>query len=201
VPGWEERSGETPIDVSHLKIRWVKTRQQLNLAEAKNIRKAVSKYFGRRRPTARMAPFDLKWLKRLHREMFGEVWKWAGEIRTRDLNLGVRWNLIDEKLQNLLSDLEFWEQSGMDVVEEAVRLHHGAVQIHPFYNGNGRWSRMLGNILLRSRGHTETLWPENLLGDESTIRGQYLAAIREADLGDYTALLALTRYHTPSKRG
>jgi hypothetical protein len=43
VPGWEERSGETPIDVSQLKIRWVKTRQQLNLAEAKNIRKTVSK--------------------------------------------------------------------------------------------------------------------------------------------------------------
>ena len=112
-----------------------------------------------------MAPFDLNWVKRLHREMFGEVWKWAGEIRTRDLNLGVRWSLIDQKLHNLLSDLEFWDQSGMDLVEQAVRLHHQAVQIHPFYNGNGRWSRMLANILLRSRGHSVTSWPENLLGN------------------------------------
>jgi Fic-DOC domain mobile mystery protein B len=197
---WQERPGETPIDISHLKITWVRTRQELNLVEAKNIRKAVAKYFGRRRPTKRMAPFDLKWVKRLHKEMFGEVWNWAGEIRTRDLNLGVRWNLIDEKLHNLLIDLEFWDQSGMDLVEQTVRLHHQAVQIHPFYNGNGRWSRMLANILLRSRGHSVTSWPENLLGTESTIRGQYLAAIKEADQGDYDPLLTLTRQHTPSTR-
>ena len=41
APVWEERPGETPIDISHLKITWVKTRQQLNLVEARNIRKAV----------------------------------------------------------------------------------------------------------------------------------------------------------------
>ena len=198
IATWEERPGETPIDVSHLKIAWVKTRQELDLVEARNIRKAVLKYFGRRRPTKRMAPFDLTWLKRLHKEMFGDVWKWAGEIRTRDLNLGVSWRLIDEKLQNLLSDLDFWDQSGMDVMEQAVRVHHQAVQVHPFYNGNGRWSRMLANILLRLRGHSQTSWPENLLGTESTIRGAYLAAIKEADLGNYDPLLTLTRQHTAS---
>lgn len=195
---WQELPGETPIDVSHLKITWVKTRQELNLVEARNIRKAVSKYFGRRRPTKRMAPFDLRWVKRLHKEMFGDVWKWAGEIRTRDLNLGVRWSLIDEKLENLLGDLAFWDQSGMNLVEQAVRLHHLAVGVHPFFNGNGRWSRMLANILLRSRGHTHTSWPENLIGTASTIRDEYLAAIKEADLGNYDPLLTLTRQHTPS---
>jgi Fic-DOC domain mobile mystery protein B len=198
APEWEERLGETPIDISHLKLTWVNTRQQLNEVEAKNIRKAVLKYFARRRPTKPMAPFDVKWVKRLHREMFGDVWKWAGQVRTRDLNLGVRWALIDEKLQNLLSDLEFWDQSGMELVEQAVRLHHQAVSIHPFDNGNGRWSRMLANILLRSQGRSATSWPEDLLGIESTIRGQYLAAIKEADLGDYDPLLTLTREHTPT---
>ena len=131
-----------------------------------------------------MAPFDLKWIKRLHKEMFGEVWEWAGELRTRDLNLGIRWNQIDDKLHNLTRDLEFPEQSGMVPIEQAVRLHHQAVQIHPFYNGNGRWACMLANILLRARGQSETRWPESLLGVESTIRGQYLAAIKAADLGD-----------------
>jgi hypothetical protein len=28
VPAWDERPSETPIDVSQLKLRWVKTRQQ-----------------------------------------------------------------------------------------------------------------------------------------------------------------------------
>ncbi len=195
---WQQRPNETPIDISHLKIKWVKTRQQLNLVEARNMSKAITKYFGRRRPTKTMAPFNLKWVKRLHREMFGEVWDWAGELRTPDLNLGIPWNQIDEKLHNLLRDLEFWERSGMDPIEQAVRLHHLAVQIHPFYNGNGRWARMLANILLRARGGSETRWPESLLGVESTIRGQYLTAIKAADLGDYDPLLSLTRSHTPT---
>ncbi len=197
---WEEQPGETPIDVSQLRIKWIKTRPQLNLAEATNVRKAVSKYFGRRRPTRQMAPFDVRWLKRLHKEMFGDVWKWAGEIRTRDLNLGVCWYLIDEKLHNLLGDRESWQHCGMDKVEQAVRLHHRSVQIHPFYNGNGRWARMLGNILLRSHGGSATLWPERLLGVESEIRGQYLASIKEADLGNYEPLLALSLRHTPDGR-
>jgi hypothetical protein len=38
-----------------------------------------------------------------------------------------------------------------------------------------------------------------LLGVESTIRGQYLAAIKEADLGTYDPLLNRTRLHTPSE--
>jgi Fic-DOC domain mobile mystery protein B len=193
VSEWEALAGETPTDVSHLKLKWVKTRSQLDIVEARNIRKAVLKYFGRRRPTRRMAPFDLGWIKRLHKEMFGDVWEWAGEIRTRDLNLGVRWNLIDEALHNLMSDLEIWQHSEMDVVEQAVRLHHRAVQIHPFYNGNGRWARMLANVLLRCRGHRETLWPEELLGSQSAVRRRYLAAIQEADLGNYDPLLLLTR--------
>lgn len=201
MSGWEELAGETPIGVSHLKIKWVKTQHELAIVEASNIRKAVSKYFGRRRPTKAMAPFDLNWVKRLHRQMFGDVWKWAGEIRTRDVNLGVRWNLIDEKLHSLLSDLEVWQRSGMDLVEQAVRLHHQAVAIHPFYNGNGRWARMLGNILLRANGLQPTSWPETLLGVESTIRGEYLAAIKEADLGNYEPLLSLTRQHTRNARG
>ena len=89
----------------------------------------------------------------------------------------------------------------MNLVEQAVRLHHRAVQIHPFYNGNGRWARLLGNILLRLQGHPETRWPETLLGVESTIRGEYLAAIKEADLGNYEPLLKLTRQHSRSGQG
>lgn len=144
-----------------------------------------------------MAPFDLPWLKRLHKQMFGDVWRWAGQTRSRDLNIGVKWYLIDQRLQNLLGDLESWEESGLETLECAVRLHHKAVEIHPFINGNGRWGRMLANIFLRTRNHGETAWPEDLLGTTSTIRGEYLAAIKAADHGDYELLLALHRRFTP----
>jgi Fic family protein len=50
------------------------------------------------------------------------------------------------QLQTLLEDLVFWEARGDALLEQSVRLHHRAVWIHPFLNGNGRWARMLANI-------------------------------------------------------
>jgi Fic-DOC domain mobile mystery protein B len=201
MPDWEELQGETKIDVSHLKVKGVGTRSQLNLLEAHNILKVTLKYFGRRKPTKKMAPFDLAWVKRLHREMFRDVWKWAGRIRLEEVNVGVKWYLIDEALQNLLSDLVHWEQSGIHVMARAVRLHHQAVRIDPFPNGNGRWSRMLANIYLRSNDNREVAWPEDLLGTASAIRDQYLEAIKAADEWDYDLLTHLHRTYSPTAPG
>ena len=44
----------------------------------------------------------------------------------------------------------------IDLSEQAVLLHHRAVQIHPFENGNGRWSRLLANIWLKKHAHPIT---------------------------------------------
>jgi Fic-DOC domain mobile mystery protein B len=195
---WEARPGETPIDISHLKAKGVQTRSQLERIEAANVLKAVYKYFGRRRPTVQMAPFTLPWVKRLHREMLGEVWKHAGEFRTCDLNIGVKWQHIIEKLQNLLDDLSYWEQSGVDVFEQALLLHHKAVWIHPFHDGNGRWARLLADILLHMRGHSVPVWPADLVGTTSPARAQYLAAIKAADDGDYEPLKCLYLVYMPT---
>ena len=107
---WKGLPGETPIDIS-TKIAGDLDSVLLDEAEALNVRKVVLKYFGRPRPTRRMAPFTLKWLKRLHQEMFGDVWEWAGCNRRAELNIGVKWHLIDEKLQQLLDDRACWEEN------------------------------------------------------------------------------------------
>ena len=73
---------------------------------------------------------------------------------------------------------------GMRLLEQAVRLHHRAVRIHPFPNGNGRWARMLANIWLKRHGQPITAWPEETIGTRSVVRDEYLAAIRAADEGD-----------------
>jgi Fic-DOC domain mobile mystery protein B len=198
VSEWETLPGETPVDTSHLKVKGVQTRSQLDLIEAANVFKAVSKYFGRRRLTARMAPFTLTWVKRLHWEMFGQVWRWAGKNRTSEINIGVKWHTIDETLENLLKDLAYWQESELDVLEQAVMLHHRAVWIHPFYNGNGRWARMLADILLHLRGHSVPAWPSDLAGTTSPVRAQYLAAIKAADGGDYEPLKNLYRVYMPT---
>lgn len=58
----------------------------------------------------------------------------------------------------------------MDVVERAARLHHRAVEIHPFVNGNGRWARTLSNIYLVNQRSPYVAWPEGVIGDASEIR-------------------------------
>lgn len=198
MPGWEDISGATPLDdISGLIPRGVTTRGQLNLVEAENIRNAIVRYLATR-PTRRQAPFTLAWCYKLHQQMFGDVWRWAGKRRTIELNIGVPMQRIDIDLQTLLDDLAFWrEGNDMPVMEQTARLHHRAVQIHPFLNGNGRWARMLANIHLKQTGDTVTVWPEEMVGDVSVIRDEYLTAIRAADRSDYAPLIELhARYTT-----
>lgn len=199
MSSWKSIPGETPIDLNGLKAAGVTNRQQLSLAEAENIRRAVVKYLGGRL-SRRTAKFDLSWMLKLHREMFGNVWEWAGQPRTADLNLGVPWYYVSTQLQQLCDNLEYWRQHWPDVGAQAAHLHHRAVQIHPFLNGNGRWSRLLANIWLKLQKHPLTLWPEETIGETSIIRDQYLAAIRAADAGDYAPLVELhRRYAAPAR--
>jgi Fic-DOC domain mobile mystery protein B len=128
---------------------------------------------------------------KLHREMFGDVWSWAGEIRTCELNIGIPFLQVRQELHVLADDLATWREFKHDLVEQATRLHFRAVRIHPFLNGNGRWARMLANILLKQNHAPIIEWPEEMIGTESTIRAEYIVAIKNADRGDDRPLLEL----------
>ncbi len=193
---WETLPGETPIDdISGLKLKDVRTRKELAVVEAENVRTAVMKYLASK-PSRRLAPFNLSWLFKLHREMFGDVWEWAGKPRQVDQNLGVAWHQVQADLKKLLDDLEFWEQNWPDVLEQATHLHHRAVQIHPFLNGNGRWARMLANIWLKLHDCPIINWPEETIGTVSEIRDEYLEAIKVADKGRIGTLVELHRRYS-----
>ncbi len=189
---WNPITGETPIDISGLKVSGVTNRQELSVVEAENVRKAIVKYLGGSL-TRRTAKFDLSWMLKLHHEMFGDVWEWAGQTRTSNLNLGSPWHQLSIQLQNLCDDLAYWKMNWRDTIEQAAHLHHRAVQIHPFPNGNGRWSRLLANMWLKLHKQPLTEWPEEVIGATSVIREEYLAAVRAADSGDYAPLIELHR--------
>lgn len=189
--------GQTPIDdLSGLKVKGITTQAELNAHEAENIRKAVLKYLGAK-PTRRSAKFDVRWALRLHAEMFGHIWQWAGQPRTQELNIGSPPHQVSVDLLNLLEDLKVWQKSGMPLQEQAVRLHHRAVKIHPFLNGNGRWSRLLANIWLKLHGAAPIDWPEAVIGTSSVVRDEYIAAIKAADNHDFAPLKALHERFTP----
>ncbi|MEQ9207773.1 MAG: mobile mystery protein B [Phycisphaerales bacterium] len=189
--------GQTPLDdISGLLDRSIQTSSQLNMAEAENIRKVILKYLASK-PTKRMAKFDLAWIRKLHEEMFGDVWAWAGAWRTSQVNIPTASDpvLIEVDLQNMLDNLHSWSSFDWPLIEQAAHLHHRAVCVHPYPNGNGRWSRMLANIWLKLHGEGVVIWPEQIIGSESTIRTEYLGALRLADGGDFQAFIELhSRY-------
>ena len=131
--------------------------------------------------------------------MFGDVWSWAGKLRRIELSIGIKAYLVNMELKKLVDDLAFWEQNKtFDVFEISARIHHRVVQIHPFQNGNGRWSRMLANIYLKQNGLQPTAWNENLLFKENPHRDDYINALKQADNGDYSVLIKLQK-NTVSK--
>ena len=141
-----------------------------------------------------MARFDLTWIQKLHREMFGDVWKWAGQLRTTNLTLGIDHTQVETALYEMCENLGAQESSAsLSPLDQSVWLHHRAVHIHPFLNGNGRWARLLTNVWLKQRGHSIIRWPEEFAGETSPIRDRYLAAIKNADAGEFEELTKLHR--------
>ncbi|MDZ7817117.1 MAG: mobile mystery protein B [Aliarcobacter sp.] len=167
------------------------TLQDVYLYEAKNITKATLKYLSAK-PDNKKAPFTFEWFLELHKDMFGDVWDWAGKLRQVELSIGVKAYLVSTELKKLVDDLEYWHKNkSFDTIEIASRVHHRAVQIHPFKNGNGRWSRMLANIYLKQNGLNPTKWNENLLSKENPHRDDYIKALKKADNNDYSELIKL----------
>lgn len=195
MPFWEPIEGETPIDPSYLLDKAIETREQLNIVEAKNILKAVVKYLGAK-PSKKLAPFNLSWFLQLHKEMFSDVWEYAGETRQENLNIGINWQNVLTELHQLEESIVYWEENDtFQILERSVRIHFQAVHIHPFLNGNGRWSRLLGNIYLKQNDHPLVLWPDEVIGTESPIRNEYLDAVKKADTGRLDDLVELHRRH------
>ena len=189
-------SGETPIDPSKLKKshKWIKNRAQLAEVEAKAVGLVHAKYL-HGKPDRRRAPFTFKWMMNVNKEMFGKIWVWAGVRRKIELaGVGSKPYNIEVEVNELLGDMVVWTDTGMPLIEQATRLHHRAVFIHPFENGNGRWARLLSNILLKQNDGAIVSWPDdNLVGCSSAIREEYISCLKAADQGDVEPLLGLHR--------
>jgi Fic-DOC domain mobile mystery protein B len=187
--------GQTPVDpdeANQLIPSWVSTRSDLDSAEQENIATAVE-WSSR----ARWSPsniLDDRFLRRLHRRMFGEVWRWAGSYRTSARNIGVDAWRIPEEVALLLDDARYWvEHETYPIDEIGIRFHHRLVTIHPFPNGNGRHARLAADVLLESLGAPPFTWGIDRDEDSAQLRNEYIAAILAADDGDIEPLLAFAR--------
>ncbi len=104
--------------------------------------------------------FTFGYYLELHRRLFGDIYDWAGQIRTIELSKkGTSFcaagkipsvgQAIFERLQRLK---EFRGLPRKRFVREAADLYNRINLLHPFREGNGRTQRLFFTLLVRRAG-------------------------------------------------
>ncbi|HLG38061.1 MAG TPA: mobile mystery protein B [Chitinophagaceae bacterium] len=187
---------QTPLEEDEkegLLIKSITTRAELDEFEQQNIEKAM--FWLKSKKFTATDILTEKFVRELHRHMYAGVWKWAGEFRRTDKNIGTDKHHISTALKQLLDDCLYWiQQHSFPGEEIAIRLKHRIVQIHCFANGNGRHSRLMADIMMEKIFHLPPFtWGAANLIKQSTLRTAYIQALKKADAGDYNELIAFAK--------
>ncbi len=188
--------GQTPLDEEEKEdlIPTILTRADLDRFEQENIIEA-RKWVMQKSVLARQNVFTERFLVNLHKRMFGQVWKWAGQYRRSNKNIGVDAYQIPTELHKLLGDGTYWlEHQTYGVTDLAIIFHYRLVNIHLFPNGNGRHARLCADVICaKYHGGALTWGGKEDLVEPSKTRKAYIAALIKADEGDYEPLIAFAK--------
>lgn len=192
----EYKEGQTPIDDNEkegLLIESITKQGELDELEQLNIEKAIEWIIHTKFRSTQILTEGF--VKLVHRKMFRSIWRWAGEFRRSEKNIGVDWINIGIELKYLIDDTKYWiEKKTYSQDEIAIRFKHRLVNIHCFPNGNGRHSRIMADIIIESIFNKEVFtWNHSNMVKANEIRKKYITAIRDADNGDIEPLIKFAR--------
>jgi Fic-DOC domain mobile mystery protein B len=180
--------GATPLDpdeIQGLLPDHITLQSQLNEFEEANIGQAREWAYTRRRGD----PLDREFICTVHRRMFDSTWRWAGDFRRSDKNIGCMWAEVPVRLYQLSGDVRVQiEHHAYPPAQIAARYHHRLVSIHPFPNGNGRHARFMADLLFKDLTGNVFTWGQDALGGAGAARTAYIQALRAGDGGNYTPL-------------
>ncbi len=194
---FEYPEGATPLssnETDGLISKHISTQKELNEVEQANILEARKWLAGKK-------PKDLltdTFVRKLHKRMFKDVWKWAGEYRLTEKNIGVDPLQVPIQIAQLCKNTSYWiENKSFGWDELAARFHHRLVSIHAFPNGNGRHAREIADLLLLTNGQKAFSWGDADrglgIGQTGDHRTAYLKALRDADKNRFDKLLQFVR--------
>jgi len=107
---------------------------------------------------------------------------WAGRYRNSGVIIGGAMHRPPEAIAvpSLMKKMIEWyaDNKKLHPMELASIIHHKLVNIHPFFDGNGRTARLVMNIILMQAGFPLAVVLKN-------DRQRYYAALSTADKGDY----------------
>lgn len=107
-------------------------------------------------------PYDLNYLKEIHRLLFSHIYDWAGEVRSIDISkeetrfcTSSRIEPEANKILNSLRDKEYLvNTSKAELITQMAELYADLNMIHPFREGNGRTQRILFEHIALNCGYT-----------------------------------------------
>ena len=183
----------TPLDsneIADLIPDYITTQGELNILEQQNIIEGINWADRQKKPDMLSITFNYE----LHKQMFNQVWRWAGKPRTTDKSIGVYWQQIPTQLSSLFESAIYWVENKTYKWDElAVRFHHKLVSIHAFPNGNGRHARLMTDILLKSNNQEPFTWGEKMYSSPIEVEGKthkaYISALKKADGNDFIDLI------------
>lgn len=105
-------------------------------------------------------PYDLNYFQSLHRQVFEDVYEWAGELRSIDMSKGTtrfctckRIAPEANKLFQHLADENYYEDYEREAFVAAIaELYIELNMVHPFREGNGRAQRLLFEHIIINAG-------------------------------------------------
>jgi Fic-DOC domain mobile mystery protein B len=102
----EDDDANTPLEADEregLIPSYITLRRELNEAEQANIAAAMKWLSSRKRDV-----LDETFLRTLHKRMFGQVWRWAGDYRRSARNIGVDAYRIPMDMAQAIDDARYW---------------------------------------------------------------------------------------------
>ena len=144
---------DTTVLVNKLDIR---TQELLTEAESVLVTSCSVKL----EKTMRFENVDFDYYKNLHRQMFSDLYDWAGTVRKINISKKgtVFCNASDiERIGTLkferLKNQKFLKEMKKDeFLDELTDLYHELNMLHPFREGNGRTLRLFVTLLVRNTG-------------------------------------------------
>ena len=104
--------------------------------------------------------YDLDHLKRIHKALFGDIFEWAGQLRTVDISKGTMFckcEYIENNANKLFRKLQDENNLiGLQIDDMVSRLAYYLCEInaiHPFREGNGRAQRSFVKQLAFDAGY------------------------------------------------
>lgn len=189
-------NGQTPLDEDEkdgLLISTIATREELDEFEQQNIEEAIQWVLAQSLKAKTI--FTEQFIRNLHKRMYRNVWRQAGDFRKTNKNLGIDKWLIPTALKALLDGALYWVEHDTFTPDEiAVYFKHRIVSIHRFPNGNGRHSRLIADVIVDKIYKLPVFsWGTDNLVQQTDTRTKYLTAVKEADKSNFESLLSFAR--------